>query len=89
MSAKVHLISGCANRDVADDAEEVSRCGLQLVWSIGPAPAEPSHDDYGEPHRIWAYTQPGQTRVLAASHDRGAVTCGKCQSSLVRSWGIN
>lgn len=89
MSAKVHLISGCANREVAADADEVTRCGMQLVRSYEPSPAEASYDDWGEPHAIEAYHRPGETRLFAGTSARNAVTCGVCQKSLSRSWGIN
>lgn len=89
MSAKVHLISGCANREVADDAEEVTRCGIQLRWSSKSSPAEPTHDEYGVQHVVGAYTRPGEARLFAATRDRGGVTCMACNRSLVRSWGIN
>lgn len=89
MSAKVHLISGCANREVAADADEVTRCGMQLVRSYEPSPAEPSHNDWGQPHVIDAYRRPKGARLFAGTSERNAVTCGVCQKSLFRSWGIN
>lgn len=89
MSIKVHLISGCANREVADDADEVTRCGIQLCWSPQPSPAETTHDEWGEPHIVEAYTRPGEDRLFAATRDRGGVTCRTCNHSLVKSWGIN